>query len=102
VASVFTDLSDIEGLRVDTERQKRLGFFGRSAIHPRQVPVINEVFLPTDAEVTSAQAVLAAFEGAERVGSGVARLGGQFVDLAVVRRARATLALNEHARRETR
>lgn len=100
VASVFTHLDDLEALRIDTERQKRLGFFGRSAIHPRQVSIINKVFLPTDAEVAAARETVAAYEAAERGGSGVTRLGGQFVDLAVVRRSRAILDLSEHHRRE--
>ena len=54
VASVFTELQDLEALRADTERLKRLGFFGRSAIHPRQVEIINAVFQPTEAEVAAA------------------------------------------------
>lgn len=95
VTSVFTSLDDVEGLRLDTERQKRLGFFGRSAIHPRQVAVINQVFMPTEAEITAAREIVSAYEAAERGGSGVTRIGGQFVDLAVVRRARSTLAMKE-------
>jgi citrate lyase subunit beta/citryl-CoA lyase len=95
VASVFTDLQDLEALRKDTERLKRLGFFGRSAIHPRQVEIINAVFDPTAAEVAAAREVVAVYETAERGGSGVTRIGGVFVDLAVVRRARALLALSE-------
>lgn len=95
VASVFTDLQDGAALRMDTERLKRLGFFGRSAIHPRQVEIINAVFEPTAAEVAAAREVVAAYETAERGGSGVTRIGGVFVDLAVVRRARAQLTLSE-------
>lgn len=97
VASVFTDLQDLEELRKDTERLKRLGFFGRSAIHPRQVGIINAVFEPTVAEVASAREVVAAYDAAERGGSAVTRIGGAFVDLAVVRRARALLALSARA-----
>ncbi len=95
VASVFTDLHDGAALRTDTERLKRLGFFGRSAIHPRQVEVINAVFEPTADEVAAAREVVAAYETAEQGGSGVTRIGGAFVDLAVVRRARAQLMLSE-------
>ena len=101
IASVFTGLQDIEALRTDTERLKRLGFFGRSAIHPRQVEIINRVFDPTAAEVEAAREILSAYETAERGGFGVTRIGNVFVDLAVVRRARALLALSERARRST-
>lgn len=102
VASVFTNLDDVEALRRDTERQKGLGFFGRSAIHPRQVGVINQVFTPTQTEIAGAREIVSAYEAAERRGSGVTRIGGQFVDLAVVRRARGTLALKERALKEQR
>ena len=94
IASVFTELHDHEGLRKDTERLKSLGFFGRSAIHPRQVEIINSVFEPSAAELAEAREVVAAYETAERGGSGVTRIGGAFVDLAVVRRARALLTLS--------
>ena len=100
IASVFTSLTDGEGLRADTERQKQLGFFGRSAIHPRQVPIIHAVFEPTAEEVATAQAVVAAYAEAEREGRGATQAAGGFVDLAVVRRAQATIRLHELARKD--
>ena len=96
IASVFSNLDDLDGLRTDTQRQKNLGFFGRSAIHPRQIPVIHEAFAPTAKEVASATKVVEAYSAAEDAGRGVSRIGGEFVDLANVRRARETLEL--HAR----
>ncbi len=98
VASVFTRLDDETGLRADTERQKRLGFFGRSAIHPRQVAIIHEAFEPTAGELDEAGRILEAHAQAGREGSGATRMGGQFVDLAVVRRARAILDLRERVK----
>ena len=100
IASVFTRLDDDEGLRADTERQKRLGFFGRSATHPRQVPIIHAAFDPTPDEVSAARLVVAAYETAEREGRGALQIGGSFVDLAVVRRARSTVELHEIAERD--
>jgi citrate lyase subunit beta/citryl-CoA lyase len=100
IASVFTSLTDGEGLRADTERQKRLGFFGRSAIHPRQVPIIHAIFEPTAEEVAAAQAVVAAYAAAGREGRGVTQTGGGFVDRAIVRRAQATITLHELPRRD--
>jgi len=93
VASVFTRFNDDEGLRADTLGQKRLGFFGRSAIHPRQVPIIHEVFDPTPAEAEEARGVIGMFEAAVASGRGVTHTEGSFVDLAVVRRARSLLDL---------
>lgn len=102
IASVFTRLDDDEGLRADTERQKRLGYFGRSAIHPRQVPIIHAAFDPTPDEVSAARLVVAAYETSEREGRGALQLGGGLVDLAVVRRARSTVELHETAERDRR
>jgi len=98
VQSVYTNVHDLEGLRRSTEEGKRLGFFGRSTIHPSQVPVVNEVFTPAEEEVTQAQALIDRLAGEAASGTGVFVLeDGRFVDWAVVESARLTLAL---ARRE--
>ena len=96
IASVFTRLQDLEGLRASTERQRRLGFFGRSCIHPSQLPIIHEVFTPKAEQINEARAVVEAFEQAHTAGAGVATLAnGQFVDAPLVERARAVLSLAE-------
>ena len=82
-------IADDDGLRQEAEAARRLGFFGKSAIHPRQVPIINEVFMTSPAEVAWAQRVLAAFEAS---GGAATRLpDGEFVDRAVAERARQLL-----------
>src|SRR5262249_31714501 len=58
IDGVYTGLHDLDGLRRQAEAVRRLGYFGKSAIHPSQVPVINEVFQPTAAEVSWARRVL--------------------------------------------
>ena len=79
-----------------TREGRALGFFGRSAIHPRQVATINRVYTPTDEEVTWARNVVAAAASAEATGSGALRLpNGDFVDVAIVRRAEDILRLAE-------
>jgi citrate lyase subunit beta/citryl-CoA lyase len=96
IAPVHTNVSDLDGLRRTTEADRRLGFFGRSCIHPAQVPVVNDVFTPSAAEVEEARRLLDAFE---RAAAGAALLAdGSFVDRAVARRARAILQLAEPAR----
>jgi citrate lyase beta subunit len=62
------------------------------AIHPAQVPVINEVFSPSDAEVERARRLVEAFES-RAAGEGVTRMDGGLVELPIVDRARRTLAL---------
>ena len=69
-----------------------LGLRGRTAIHPAQVAVINEVFTPSSSEIARARQVVQAFEDAERSGSGVTLdEDGRMVDVAVVRSAREIL-----------
>jgi citrate lyase subunit beta / citryl-CoA lyase len=83
---VYTHVYDDDGLKNETLAARRLGFFGKAAIHPRQVPVINEAFIPTREELDWAKRVLAAFDAAG--GAATRRADGEFVDLAVAERAR--------------
>ena len=83
---VYPLIRDDDGLRAEAEAARRLGFFGKSAIHPRQVPIIQEVFAPTTAELDWAERVLAAFEAAG--GAATTLPDGEFVDVAVAERAR--------------
>jgi citrate lyase subunit beta/citryl-CoA lyase len=76
--TVFIDFRDGAGLRRETEEAKRDGFTGKMAIHPDQVPVINDVFTPNAAEIARAKAILAAFEAAGNMG--VTSLDGQMLD----------------------
>jgi citrate lyase subunit beta / citryl-CoA lyase len=92
VQSVYTRVNDLDGLRRSTEEGKNMGFVGRSAIHPSQVPIINEVFTPTEEEVAEAQELLDRLEGEAGSGTGAFVLeDGRFVDRAVVESARRTL-----------
>ncbi|SCG68013.1 HpcH/HpaI aldolase/citrate lyase family protein [Micromonospora humi] len=94
VQSVYTDVADLDGLRVSTERARAGGFVGRSVVHPRQIPVVHDVFTPTAAELTAARAVLSAAARAQEAGEvAVLDADGRFVDPAVVRRARLVLDL---------
>jgi citrate lyase subunit beta / citryl-CoA lyase len=87
--SAYPDIADLDGLRADTERGRRLGCVGRTAVHPSQLAVIREVFAPSAEEVEWAHAVLAALEG-----GGVTTLAsGEMVDVAMAGRARSILEL---------
>ncbi len=89
---VFTDLADDAGLAATSESLRRHGFGGRSVIHPRQVAAVNAAFTPSAEAVSHARAVLAAFDAAAAEGRAVTVLDGEFIDAAVLRRARAVLA----------
>jgi citrate lyase subunit beta/citryl-CoA lyase len=94
IDSVYARLQDDEGLERSTRQGRALGFFGRSAIHPRQVPIINAVYTPSEAEIAAAREIVEAAAAAEGAGTGAVQLpGGDFVDLPVVRRAEELLRL---------
>jgi citrate lyase subunit beta/citryl-CoA lyase len=94
--AVYTLLGDEQGLRQSTERGKALGFFGRSAIHPGQLGVINEVFTPSAEELAAAREIVNALGKAGADGSGAVALpDGRFVDRAVAEQAQGVVALAE-------
>ena len=102
VASVHTQLADLDGLRRTTEEARALGFFGRSCIHPSQVSVVQDVFTPTPSAAAAARATVEAWDQAVRRGVGAFTMaGGQFVDDAIVRRAHALIALAEALKEKT-
>lgn len=91
IDSVFSDVSDMEGLRKNVEISKSLGFEGMGCIHPRQINVIHEAFKPSTEEIEKAQRIVDAFNEAEAKGLGVVSLGSKMIDPPVVKRAIQTL-----------
>jgi citrate lyase subunit beta / citryl-CoA lyase len=91
IDSVYNHLDDIEGLRGQTQFARSLGFFGKSAIHPRQLDTMHEVFTPTISEIEWAKTVLTAFNAAR--GEALRLPSGEFIDLPVADRARRLLQL---------
>ncbi|XVQ14644.1 HpcH/HpaI aldolase/citrate lyase family protein [Spirillospora sp. CA-255316] len=89
--SVWTAVRDLDGLRADTEAGRRAGFFGRSVIHPAQIPVVHEVCAPDPAELERARSLVERLETAGE--AAWIDSDGRFVDKAVVERARWLLAL---------
>lgn len=97
VSPVDTNLDDLDGLRQSTIRDRAIGMVGRACIHPAQVAVVHDVFAPSRAEIDKARAIVEAAHDAARDGVAAIRVGGGFVDPAVVRRAQQTMALAELA-----
>jgi citrate lyase subunit beta/citryl-CoA lyase len=96
IAPVQTRLDDEDALRATTEKFRNLGFFGRSCIHPKQLPIIHDVFTPNAEEVAKAREIIAAYDkGLESASGSEVTKSGQFVDIAVVKRAQAVLELAE-------
>ena len=95
IDTVFSDVADMEGLRQSVMESKALGFEGKGCIHPRQIAVINEAFLPTLNEIDKAAKIVLAFEKAKAQGLGVVALGSKMIDPPVVNRALKTIELAE-------
>lgn len=89
---VAPDYRDLEALADDTRRLHRQGFRSRAAIHPAQVPIYNDVFTPSTAEVARAQRLVELYETAHAAGRGaVVDEDGRMVDEAVARAARRVI-----------
>ena len=88
----IADFRDQDAFRAIVRRSKRLGFVGASAIHPLQVPVLNEEFSPTEQEVDRAQRMIAAYEDAYAKGLGAVQFEGAMIDVPVVQRAQNIIA----------
>ena len=87
----FTDVNDDEGIVIDAEYAKSLGFTGKSAIAPRHVRTINEVFSPSLADIEYAKLVFEAIRIGKLQGKGAVSLRGKMIDTPIVERARQTL-----------
>ena len=97
--SAFIQLSDNAALADSCRRGAVLGFRGRVAIHPKQLPIIEQAFRPSDARLQRARDVLDRVAGAAEAGRGVVVLAdGTFLDLAMVRRAEEVVSLAERLR----
>ena len=89
IETVYPDFRDLDGLEAYAARGARDGFSGMMAIHPDQVPVINRVFTPTQAEIMAARAIVDAF--AANPHSGVLAVDGKMVDAPHLIQARRVL-----------
>ncbi|MEA2557525.1 MAG: malyl-CoA/(S)-citramalyl-CoA lyase [Actinomycetota bacterium] len=83
----FGDFNDAEGYRSAARRAAALGCEGKWAIHPSQVGLANEVFTPSEAEVTRARRILDAMEQGAKEGKGAVSLDGRLIDAASIRMA---------------
>ncbi|MBN1650216.1 MAG: citrate lyase subunit beta [Bacteroidales bacterium] len=93
IDSVFSDVSDMEGLKKNVQTSKSLGFNGMGCIHPRQIRVIHENFAPDEIEIDKAKRIYLAFLEAKAKGLGVVSLGTKMIDAPVVKRAEKVIRL---------
>lgn len=83
----FGDFSDPDGYKAQASRAAVLGCEGKWAIHPSQIDLANELFSPSEKEVTQAQRIIEAMEQAKKEGKGAATLDGRLIDIASIKQA---------------
>ncbi len=86
IDKVFTDITDPDGLVVEAQQARDLGFAGKAVIHPGQVGAVNEIFSPTEVEERWARRIVEVFE--RRADEGPATVDGRMVDRPILERAR--------------
>ena len=96
IDSVYSDVADSEGLRRWGEQSRAIGFEGMGCIHPSQIPVVHQAFVPSPQEIDKALKIVAAFEEAQRRGQGVVSLGSKMIDPPVVHRAQTLVERAKH------
>ncbi|CAB3700445.1 citryl-CoA lyase [Achromobacter piechaudii] len=89
--SAFANIEDEAGFRAEAELARSLGYLGKSCIHPRQVPLVNAAFRPTDDEIAHARRVVQAASEASDKGVAAFVVDGRMIDGPFLRRAEAIL-----------
>jgi citrate lyase subunit beta/citryl-CoA lyase len=90
---VFSDLNDELGLIADSHLSARLGYIGRTVIHPKQIAPVKSAYAVPEAEVAYYQKVATEFAAAEKAGTAAISVDGKLVDYAMAQRARRVLEL---------
>lgn len=90
--TAFADITDAQGFAAEARLARRLGYVGKSCIHPSQVPLANSAFSPSADEIAHAERVLQAAKDAAARGQGALRVDGRMVDAPFIASAEALLA----------
>ncbi len=90
--SAWGDIEDEAGFRAEATMARRLGYLGKSCIHPRQVEAANAIFSPSDEEIVAARRIVAAAAVAGAQGQGAFLVDGRMIDAPYLRRAQAIVA----------
>ncbi len=78
----FLDLDDPDGMRKEAEKVRDLGFSGKGSVHPNQIAALNEVFTPSDHQISRARRIIAKFEEAD---TGLVVIDGKLIEKPVLR-----------------
>ena len=91
--TVYTNLDDMEGFRKEVEMIKMMGFDGKSIINPRQIPVVHEIFTPTQKEIIFSEKVVREIDEKKVQGIGVFTVDGKMIDIAFYDGAKRVIEL---------
>ena len=91
----FADVQNAEGYRAEAEMAQRLGYLGKTCIHPSQIALANDVFRPSAEQIAHARRVVAASRHADADGMGAIMVDGKMIDTPFIRRAEAIIAVAE-------
>lgn len=94
----FADVQDSAGYRAEAEMARRMGFWGKSCIHPSQIALANDVFRPSDEDIIHAERVLDASRQADADGVGAFMVDGKMIDIPFIRRAEVIVAVAKRLR----
>lgn len=92
---VYADFRDIEGFVGECAAGRRMGFDGKTLIHPRQIDMANAAFAPSPAEIAEAEAIVAAFARPQNAGRGVIQIDGRMIERLHLTEARRVLAMRD-------
>lgn len=95
IDTVHIDLKDEDSFEGSVKTGVKFGFQGKLCIHPKQVPSVNQGYMPDAAEIDRAEKIIAAFEAAEASGSASIQVDGYFIDYPIVEKAYAIRRLAE-------
>jgi citrate lyase beta subunit len=89
------DIDDTEGFSEEARMARRLGYLGKSCVHPRQVPLANAAFAVSEEDIAAARRIVEAAKAAAEQGLGAFMVDGKMIDLPFLKRAQALLAAHE-------
>ena len=92
----YLDLEDHQGMVVEAERARALGFAGKGSVHPKQIAALNEVFTPSEAQIARARRIITTFEEAD---TGLVVIDGKLIEKPVLRDMHRIVAIADRIRR---
>ncbi len=93
--TVYSNINDIDGLRKSTEKIRAMGFDGKCVIHPSQIDIIHNVFMPNEKEIENSKEIIEIYNKSKDQGSGIMKYKGKMINMPVVIRAMRVLEISK-------